>query len=312
MRSMGYVVAAVLVAVGIGATAEAEAQVIDGVLHMEEGASLFAPADDAFNVVGRDGLTIEGWFYLEDLPDVGQVQTFFSLPTKYTFGIGVVQEEGQPDPGFDPAKARLFGSVWADDWGMTFSSVFSVAGDRDVPIGEWFHVALQLHAEAPGVASYYANGRRRVLDRPEGGGGIVLPTAARALRIASPARWLPQRDFRLEHGPRITAFEGLVDDIRVSDVLRYNRADDIPPRRLGVDRNTLALWQFEGATPFRDASGNGHDLTPGGSAAVEAGSRQAGRVSEARRSGSALHGSMSSRRRGERRQSTPTGLRPLS
>jgi hypothetical protein len=273
MRSIRYAVAAVTVTIGIGAAAGAAAQVIDGVLHMEEGASLLAPAHDVFSTVGRDGLTVEGWFYLDALPDVGQVLTFFTVPSKYSMGIGIAEGEHRPDPGFDPAKARVFGSVRADDWGIAFSGVFSLAGDRNVPVGEWFHVALQLHSGPPGAASWCAHGRRVELDRFEGGGGIELPAGARDLRIATPAPWLPQRDYSVQNATRVTAFEGLVDDIRVSDVLRYNRAGDIPPRRLGVDRNTVALWQFEGATPFRDASGNGHDLTPGGSAAVEPGEK---------------------------------------
>jgi hypothetical protein len=68
-------------------------------------------------------------------------------------------------------------------------------------------------------------------------------------------------------------FDGVIDEVRISDVARPIKADT-KFGRFKVDRATLALWHFnepEGAILYKDSTGNGNILIGKGSAfAVEA------------------------------------------
>ena len=77
-RLFGGLSLAIVLACGGAAYAQDDG----GVLRMSQGASLWAEADDAFPDIGEEGLTIEGWFYLDALPDVAAVLTFFTHPGK--------------------------------------------------------------------------------------------------------------------------------------------------------------------------------------------------------------------------------------
>jgi len=65
----------------------------------------------------------------------------------------------------------------------------------------------------------------------------------------------------------VTTFDGLIDELRISDVLRYDskfpgESIDIP-KRFEPDKYTVALWHFDeeaGSLSYEDASGNGHTL----------------------------------------------------
>lgn len=60
-------------------------------------------------------------------------------------------------------------------------------------------------------------------------------------------------------------FNGYLEEIRVSDVIRYSGATySVPTEPFGTDANTAALWHFDeiaGSTSFGDASSYGNDLT---------------------------------------------------
>lgn len=59
-------------------------------------------------------------------------------------------------------------------------------------------------------------------------------------------------------------FDGLIDEIRISNIERYKANDIIDiNKRLDPDKNTIALWHFDeevGSLSYKDASGNGHTL----------------------------------------------------
>ena len=121
MRRVRYAIAAGALAVALTAL-DAVAQVGGGVLRMSEGATLSTEVDDVFHDIGEQGLTIEGWFYLDRLPEVGEVQTATHVPTLppcvlQVTGLTPEAEEAQeaaeeapppPDPVVlvHPAKAR--------------------------------------------------------------------------------------------------------------------------------------------------------------------------------------------------------------
>ncbi len=58
-------------------------------------------------------------------------------------------------------------------------------------------------------------------------------------------------------GTRADGAAGLIDEVRVSSVIRY-RAPFAPARRHGVDAQAIGLWHFDPAAPSRDASARAH------------------------------------------------------
>ena len=54
-------------------------------------------------------------------------------------------------------------------------------------------------------------------------------------------------------------FRGLIDDVRISRVARYDK-DFVPAERFENDENTLALYHFDSGQGDKliDSSGNGH------------------------------------------------------
>ncbi|MEO2004794.1 MAG: hypothetical protein ABGY41_11915, partial [Candidatus Poribacteria bacterium] len=230
--------------------------------------------DPAFHTVGPEGLTVEGWFYLDSLPDVGQVQTFFTNWRKYTVGVGTARS-APDDEWYDPTEARAFGSMWwegATGTGRTFTSVMGYGDDRVPPVGEWFHVALQFHAQPPFIASRYLNKVATNMEPGLRGPDIpvVMDTGNGPLYIATAQPNYGSRvGFRVVAHTEISNFRGLVDDFRVSSVVRYEGSDAVRPRHFVPDADTLALWTFDGAQPLADVSGNDRDLIQDGDISIE-------------------------------------------
>ncbi|MEO2006302.1 MAG: hypothetical protein ABGY41_19645 [Candidatus Poribacteria bacterium] len=268
MRWVAYAGALALLAV-FGPASEATAQVAGGVLRLSEGATLSTEVDGAFHELGEQGLTIEGWFYLDRLPDVGQIQTFFMNPGKYAVGVGIARD-GAGDDWYDPAEARFFGSMWAqEDWGMSFWGFIRQGDDRNPPVRTWMHVAMQFNADPPFPATTYIDEAVLAHDFEE---ELAFTPAAgdRALYIGtSKDHPGPMESFPADPGTDIAGFRGLVDEVRVSSIVRYEGRDAVRPRHFRPDRHTLALWTFDGRRPFADKSPNGHDLVTGGKATVE-------------------------------------------
>ncbi len=59
-------------------------------------------------------------------------------------------------------------------------------------------------------------------------------------------------------------FSDKIDEMRLSNILRYGETYTVPIANFTSDANTLALWHFDevsGSTSFADATGNGNTLT---------------------------------------------------
>lgn len=72
---------------------------------------------------------------------------------------------------------------------------------------------------------------------------------------------------RNEEPFNITPFDGLIDELRISNIMRYdwkNPGEKIDiQKHLLADKHTVALWHFDegpGSHRYEDASGNGHTL----------------------------------------------------
>ena len=266
MRWMSHAVAWGAVLVGLGAHMGAAAQEAGDALRMSDGASLSTQADAAFHDIGTEGLTIEGWFYLDELPEVGEVQTFFSNPSKYALGMGIAKGDGD-DEWYDPNEVRAFGSLSSEQgWGSRIKGTMGEGDHRNPPIKKWFHVAWQFHAEPPEVGWFYVHKQPIPLGRDERF-PWALPAGDGALSIATAK--LGQHGFGVEPDTDISVFRGLVDEVRVSSIARYDGRDAVRPRHFRPDRHTVALWTFDGDRPYADSSGAGHHLTHTGTITVE-------------------------------------------
>ncbi|MFC1719084.1 hypothetical protein ACFL6S_35860, partial [Candidatus Poribacteria bacterium] len=65
----------------------------------------------------------------------------------------------------------------------------------------------------------------------------------------------------------VTTFDGLIDELRISNIERYEwkaaREKIRIKERFQTDEHTVALWHFDegpGALSYRDVSGNSHTL----------------------------------------------------
>ena len=234
----------------------------DGALRMRDGDSLSAEADAAFHDIGDEGLTVEGWFWLDELPAVGEVQTFFANPSKYAMGVGISKVNWDADEWFDPGEARSFGFLWTYEvMGSTHVGIMGDADHRNPPVKEWFHVAMQFHAKPPHMGWIFKHKQALPFASDEDF-PWALAAGDEALYVATPE--LGIRDFGVVADTDVTVFKGLVDAVRVSNIARYDGRDAVRPRHLRGDKHTVALWTFDGAQPFADKSGNGHDLVGDG------------------------------------------------
>jgi hypothetical protein len=69
------------------------------------------------------------------------------------------------------------------------------------------------------------------------------------------------------------SFQGRIDDVRISDVVRYTGFFGVETLSIVADANTVALWNFEdgqNSTTMADVSGNGYDMAGEGGAHVNA------------------------------------------
>ena len=220
----------------------------------------------------RKGLTVEAWIYLTDRPKDDFYFThptregqwpIFAKPGSYhvvlrgrDLSSGI--EEKMPE-GTTRVEFYLNGSG---------GSVLGTTAD-EYPLNRWLHVAMyvvekggRFHRRTFYDGIYQGRGSAGELmehtDAPLVIGGTPIVTLKRGIR------W----------GHKHESMKGYIDVVRVSRGLRYDvpiGEPILPPRQLRRETQTIALWQFEegpDAPFYRDSSGNGYTLLPGGSLAV--------------------------------------------
>ncbi len=234
-------------------------------LRLPQDGELFSPIDSVFRTVGDEGLTIEGWFWLDEMPDEDHIMTLFEAAGAYSLAFGFARLAEDRGAWFQPGTPIVFGDVTTDGgWGIGFATRAD-----NIRMEQWFHVALQFHAEAPGVASYYVHGSRRVFDAAADDAMPYGFDPGRGLQIGDSAFKRPNQKYGVRHDTRSTEWLGAVDSIRVSNVVRYEANGEIGDREFRTDGRTVALWTFDDRNPFADASGNGRHLQPDGVLGVE-------------------------------------------
>jgi hypothetical protein len=253
--------AVILITCLFAATASAAIQI-------PEGGYLAAEHHDDL-VMAPDGITIEGWFYLDEYPAEGPLfAPLVVKPGSYAIALVDRPKIGMArviDPGpYVQLQFYDHRSDIPDAWmlcdGVVGRSATAIPDTNPVPAAEWMHVAFEMvDFDDGGALSYYLNGVR-LGEKPESWvdesrapfciGGV--PIAGPCLLGLQPRSW-----------------PGKIDAVRVSRGVRYGADVFAPERDLRVDRDTIALWAFDGpAATYEDLSGNGHTLSAVGSLRV--------------------------------------------
>jgi hypothetical protein len=257
--SSAITTAALVVAIG--------ASCAHAAVEIPAGGYLYADHHDEL-MMTPDGITVEGWFYLDEYPPEGEFLAPLILkPGSYAIFLAdrvkfarlvdpgpYVQLDfwdylGAPVPGRFGCSGYHEGTMWLNP------------DTNRIPSGEWMHVAFEMRDRDGDILfSKYLNGRRMQgrrwvsfvgeSDAPFYIGGVPRPHAC-------------------SYRPRYASWPGAVDAVRVSRGVRYDRDAFAPEPDLRVDESTIALWRLDGpAAAYEDLSGNGHTLASGGTLPV--------------------------------------------
>ena len=230
--------------------------------------TLGAPGDYAFAPdrldfdfhLGRKGFTVELWFYLnrplkkvdDATGEPGEIWAFVYKAGSYE--IGLAQTE---------VLVRMKGP------GYSRSTGFLGSPDEWLPINQWHYIAIMFDADS------YQEVANTLLKGQLGGYQGFVNTPSR-LCIGGAREPVLSFDPGARGGgqPSTPFTAGAIDEVRISSIVRYPRADlahhfwqetiEVPRAPFDPDEHTVALWHFDGwgeAERLMDASGNGHHLT---------------------------------------------------
>ncbi len=181
--------------------------------------------------LGDDPLTIEAWVHLE---------------ANESAGIVFQGSYGRYSLYHTPADAKLKPHHWI--FGHEFNSgCLNAISHEKVEFGRRYHIAAVWQKHRPRL---YIDGVLASADRDG------YWTSRPSIRNAYIGGWPQTEDFIR------SAFRGLIDELRISDVARYSE-DFTPQDRFETDDDTLALYHFDEGEGdvLHDASGNDHHGT---------------------------------------------------
>jgi len=203
--------------------------------------------------IGAGDFTIEFWIKGAQL-DNPTAPCTPGLIGKDTWASGavVIDRDVVGDGDFGEYGASLFGGQVA--FGVTrIAGGQTVCGGRNVLDGNWHHVAL---------TRQFASGAMKIF--VDGAQDVAQTDANASLDVSyNPAHPNPDvNDPYLVLGAQKhdtgLAFNGFIDELRLSNVLRYTATFMPPAAEFVVDVNTMALYHFDEAsgTDIIDAVGN--------------------------------------------------------
>lgn len=187
-------------------------------------------------------LTVEAWIYLQDPPFFKSPFVLIGKSENFILSIWAVKD-ANPVGGFK-VEAPL-----------------GVAKSISLPPfifpKQWTHIAGFYNGKAVSIA---VNGKGLPLPIQ---GEERLINSSRDLMVG--AIDLIPEDWKVQN-IRSSPFNGFIDELRISSVLRYNIENgifEVPKRRFEPDENTVGLWHFDeatGAILFHDTSSNKNHL----------------------------------------------------
>ncbi len=221
-----------------------------GVLAPRPGGYVFADYPHVFDALNDEGITVEFWFYLTDMPEDWRDRcVLLSKPGSYSVLIRGRRTEGTGWPFDDPE-----GSV---NFSFRTLGTGEINGPRENLLHRWHHYAFEIKVATNGFST-----SQNSADFHDGiGRGTSYGFSSDAYR--------PDDVLFIGGRPEDGSLKGWIDEIRISDIWRYIPGTVFEPeRRFRDDEHTLALWHFDEcpwAREYADASGNGYTLFGGGS-----------------------------------------------
>ena len=220
-------------------------------LQLDEKHDYVGTVDSWFPDEQFEQLTVEAWVYFEEPPGPSKFWSIFGQEGRFNLVIS--------------GSRGVLGS-WAahNDRGRDSSITIQI---NPLPRKQWVHVVGMYNARAGmginGNGGIWCCQGGHLVDsnKPFRIGGIIVP------QKPEPPRFVGEN----------VKFRGYIDEVRISNILRYPERDwKIPERKFKVDEHTISLWHFDEAPwlgRFKDESGNGYDLWRGDSMSVEAGGK---------------------------------------
>ena len=236
---------------------------------------LYADYPGVFDRAEGEGITIEAWIYLTERPKEGDSfapgRQWIIFAKPFSYFVTITGRDLGPGPErLDPeGTTYIYFGVQRLLGGGDLSSGISgrVIPPHDFPLKRWVHVAYQI--------SVKGNRTKKKWYYDDGGSGSIFGSAMG--RTDAPL--LIGGTKRNGWGWGYGSMKGYIDEVRVSEGFRYGKkpGEKIrPERRFREDWRTIALWHFDeghGSRIYRDSSGNGYHLFPGGSLATAVRSR---------------------------------------
>ncbi|HIE26726.1 TPA: hypothetical protein EYP66_05530 [Candidatus Poribacteria bacterium] len=224
-----------------------------GVLVLRPGGYAFADYPDAFDAFNKEGITIELWFYLTDIPSEWSERWFLiGKPGNYFIDI---HGKNPFLPLINDPEGTIYVEYEVCSGCGGGSSTFQMP-PGDSLLNRWVHVAYQIKGAGPVQNAEFFDGG--ILGTGETSSSCRFSLSVNPLFIGGK--------------PGYNSLKGWIDEVRISRGWRYPVNKPInPPRRFQKDRNTLAIWHFdEGAWAprYADASGNGYTLFASGTLPV--------------------------------------------
>ena len=204
-----------------------------------------APDSDSLDVGDNpeEDLTLEAWVYPRKFPTIPQVfiNEAVIAAKKGAYRINLL--------AVDDGRIGFSAHMRTVDGGMLAPLAFP---DGVVP-NRWYHVAFVIDRVGNTyTVSLYVDGKRETetpLEKPD------MENSSESFFIGGPPILPLATEF----------FDGRIDEVRVSDVVRYSgESFTLPEEPFTPDENTRGLWHFNevvGSTSFLDASSNGNTLT---------------------------------------------------
>lgn len=206
--------------------------------------------------LGKNGFTVELWFYLKrpmkefnnETREAGEMWALVYKAGSYE--IGLISHE---------VRMRMKGPGHSRAWG------FPITREGFMPVNQWHYIAIMFDEEyLQEVANAFLQGSL--------GGFKGFTNTPSPLCIGGTQDSLVGID--PGRGAGGTFFEGVIDEVRISNIVRYPRENlnqhfwedtiQVPNTPFEPDEHTVALWHFDGwgqAERLMDSSGNGHHLT---------------------------------------------------
>ena len=186
-------------------------------------------------------LTIEAWIYIEAPPEPDTYWCLFGQEGRFEFVILSFQVE-LVAPDFQG------GAIGNHVWSGNANCLFAV-GTMPTKLWQnrWVHIFASYNAAVGwGMDGRGSNGARQ---------GYTL-MSNKPFRIGG---LIPSARFHFFAEKNVT-LRGYIDEVRISDVIRYDGIYEEPIGQFKPDRHTIGLWHFDGKDAFRDESGNDYTL----------------------------------------------------